>query len=85
MPVLCEMAMRMRFPKDVVFYGATIPMTEDEKFLAFDDNGQLWAYAQRPLWSDLASKWIPQDEDTPRLIFTLKGDQVNGKDLIGEF
>lgn len=85
MPVLSEMAMRLRFPKDVVFDGATIPMTEDEKFLAYDENGQLWAYTQQPLWSHLARKWIPKDEDVPRHIFTLKSGHVNGKDSIRKF
>jgi len=85
MPDLYEIAMRHRFPKDAQFHGACIPMTKDEKFLAYDDNGQLWAYTQRPAWSDLAKKWIPKDEDTPRLIFTLTGEQVNGKNSIGEF
>lgn len=85
MPDLYEIAMRHRFPKDAQFHGATIPMTKEERFLAYDDNGQLWAYTQRPLWSRLARKWIPKDEDTPRLIFTLTGEQVNGKDSIGEF
>lgn len=85
MPDLYEMAMRHRFPKDAEFHGLTIPMMRTEHYLAYDDNGQLWAYEVEPLWSDLAKKWIPKDEDTPRLIITLLGEQVNGKDSIGKF
>lgn len=85
MPDLYEIAMRHRFPKDAEFHGLTIPMQRTERFLAYDDNGQLWAYKEQPAWSDLASKWIPKDTDTPRLIITLLGEHVNGKDSIGEF
>lgn len=65
------------FPKDLDFHGITLPLKEHEHYAAMDGNGKIWAYSQRPLWSDLASKWIPQDADTPRLIISYSGSRIN--------
>lgn len=74
--------LRKTFPRDVQHFGATIPLMEKERVLAYDSNGQLWAFQLTPRWSPASQKWIPEDEDTPRLIFTRNDGLVNAKDSI---
>lgn len=80
-----ERRMRTFFPRDVQHFSITIPLKAGEQFLAYDQNQKLWAYTSQPKWSPASQKWIPQDADTPRHIFTWKGAQVNAKDSIGYF
>lgn len=79
MPDYFEMSTNHLFPKDLDFHGIILPLQQHERYAAMDANGQIWAYSRPPLWSGLASKWIPQDGDTPRLIVTYSGDQINAK------
>lgn len=80
-----ERRMRTLFPRDVQHFSITIPLKEKEAFLAYDQNQKLWAYTLQPRWSEASQKWIPQNADTPRHIFTWNGDQVNAKDSIGYY
>lgn len=78
--------LRFMFPRDVNFdIGSAVivlPLKKDERFLAFDQDQKLWAYNLQPQWSCASQKWIPEDADIPRHIFTWKGAQVNAKDSI---
>lgn len=65
------------FPFEVEHCGITIPLMGHERILAYDANGKLWAYQYAPRWSEASQKWIPVDEDTPRLIIIRLDGQVN--------
>lgn len=73
-----------KFVRDVEHYSVTVPLLEAECFLAYDTDQTLWAYTAPPRWSPASSKWIPADGDTPRLILTRKGCDVNAKESFSD-
>lgn len=51
--------LEVKHTKTVTYFGITLQVPPDVKFLAADQNGRLYGYAQRPYPDYDGTQWMP--------------------------